>query len=123
MRSRPAVKDKIKVFVTLNESLQNKTSATVSVVLFTLKPDHRGKYSMDSCVNDDVRDELEKYSYFSMYPEVVEDYEELMRDPKKEKIALKVNSYIPEHIKKLVSKLNGRKNFVYYQQFHFSTPL
>lgn len=111
----------MKLFVSLNEYTE-KRSVTASIVIFTLKPDHRGRYKLNSNVNYEVRKELEKYSYFSISPEKVEDYEELMHNRKKAKRALKVKNYIPRHIQKTIDHLDGKKDFVYYQQFHFSTP-
>ena len=110
-----------KLFVSMTEYMA-KGSVTVSIVLFTLKPDHRGKYNLGSHVNYDIRQELEKYSYFSMSPDTIEDYKELMRNEKKVKYAQRIKSYIPQHIQKTIDRLDNKKNFVYYQQFHLCTP-
>lgn len=111
----------MKLFVSLNEYAV-KSSVTASIVIFTLKPDHRGKYNINSNVNYEIKRELEKYSYFSICPDKIEDYKELMSNKKKVKHALKVKNYIPRHIQKTIDHLDGKKDFVYYQQFHFSMP-
>jgi hypothetical protein len=111
----------MKVIVSLQEYFDKNDGATVSVVIFTLRPDHKFRYNLNSPVNEDVKKELQKYQYFSMYPDSVEDYNEVKRNPKKQKFANKINSYIPQHVRKIIDKLDGKSSFVYYQQFHLNT--
>lgn len=111
----------MKTFVSFNEYLNKNDGATVSVLIFTLLPDHRNRYNLNNYINLDIKEKLEQYSFFSMYPDRLEDYKEIQTNEKKRKYAARLNSYIPQHVKKVIDKLDGKKNFIYYQQFHLDT--
>lgn len=110
----------MKLLVSFNEFYDKRDGVTVSLVIFSLAKDSDGKYDINSPVNRYIKKELEKYSYFSIYPHTIEDYNELKNNPKKEKLYKKLNSYIPIHTKRMLEMFDKKKPVVYYQQIHFN---